>query len=374
MIEIKKVANKRDLKRFIDLPHELNKGIKQYVPELFIEQKKLFNKNKNPFFKHSSADFFLAFQNRKVVGRIVAIKNENYIEFSGNNYGFFGFFECVNDQSVANALFETAYSWLKDNGLEKMIGPENYTVNESCGILTQGFEFPPAIGMPYNQEYYKKLYEGFGFKTCKKLCAYSMNSENIPPQVYKLKKMGEKQLKKLGILIRPINMKDFDNEIEKFYKIYNSSFNDNWGFVPLTKKEFRFQADGLKDIAIPDIVLFAEKDEEVIGFILTLPDYNQVFIKIKRGRLFPFGLINLLKYKRKIDACRISVMGIKKEYRRMGIAPVLYAGIFESTHNKKIYKGEASYVMDDNRVMSKNIEFLDGKINKRYEIFEKDVL
>ena len=373
MIEIIKVKNKKELKRFIDFPHTLYKGVKQYVPELFGEQKKLFNQEKNPFFKHSKADFFIAYKDGVVSGRIVAIKNNNYIKYHVEKTGFFGFFECINDEEVADALFKTAYEWVRAEGVEKLVGPENYTINESCGILTEGFEYPPVLGMPYNLSYYKELYENFGFRIAMNLSAYRLSSLQIPSFAKRSMRISERQLVRNKITIRPINMKDFDAEIGRFHKIYNASFKENWGFVPLTEDEFRFQADGLKQIADPELVLFAEKDGEVIGFITTLPDYNQLFIKIKRGRLFPIGIFTFLLNRKKIDGCRVSIIGIKDEFRKLGIAPVLYGRIFEASHRKKLYMGEASYVMENNKVMRKNIEAIGGEVYKKYELYEKDV-
>ena len=374
MIETVKVVKVNELRKFIDLPHDIYKGDDNYVPELFMEQKKLFDKKKNPFFSHSSAEFFLAYKDGLPVGRIAAIRNNNYLDFQGTKEGFFGFFDCIDDQDVANALLNTACQWVKAQGLEKITGPENYTVNESCGILTEGFDRPPVIGMPYNKPYYRKLLEGFDMQTAMKLTAYQINSGEMARQAVKGKNIFKYRLAKQGITIRPFNMKDFNAEVDKFHKIYNDSFSENWGFVPLTLEEFRYQATGLKSVADPDLVLFAEKEKELIGFITTLPDYNQVFKQLKRGRLLPFGWLKILRAKKYIDRVRISIMGIKKEYRKSGVGAIFYARIFEQAKRKKLFYGEGSYVMENNEVMQKSIEFLGGNIYKRYRIYEKSLI
>ncbi|MCW8965671.1 MAG: GNAT family N-acetyltransferase, partial [Candidatus Pacearchaeota archaeon] len=256
-------------------------------------------------------------------------------------------------------------------GLEKITGPENYTVSESCGILTEGFDRPPVIGMPYNKPYYRKLLEGFDMQTAMKLVAYQINSGEIAHHTVRSKNIFKYRLSKEGITIRSFNMKDFNAEVDKFHKIYNDSFSENWGFVPLTREEFRYQAAGLKSVAVPDLVLFAEKDNELIGFITTLPDYNQVFKQIKRGRLLPFGWLKMLRAKKDIDCVRISIMGIKKEFRKSGVGAIFYARIFEQANRKNLFYGEGSYVMENNEAMQKSIEFLGGRIYKRYRIYEK---
>ncbi len=370
MLEVIKVQSKKELKQFIDFPHELYKEDKKYVPELYVSQKDIFNRNKYPFFKHSKAELFLAIENHKVVGRIVAIRNNNYIKFSGENIGFFGFFESIDDYRVAEILFNKTVEWIKEEGMEAIVGPENYTVNDSCGILTEGFDLPPVVGMPYNKSYYPNLFERYGFVKKTDMFAYHFPSNKTPENLKRHENIVAGKMRKLDIKIRPINMKNLDDEIRNFQKTYNLAFEKNWGFVPLTYEEFRYQANNLKKIADPEMVLFAEHKGEVIGFVVTLPDINQILIKIRKGRLFPLGLLKFLFYKKSITGCRISIMGITEKYRKMGIGALLYAKVFEITRRKNITGAEASYVMADNAVMNHNIKSIGGKVYKKYRIYE----
>ena len=373
MVDIVEVKSRKDLKRFIDFPHKLYSGDKNYVPELYVVQKALFNKKKYPFFRHSKATFYLGIKDHKVAGRIVAIRNNNYIKFSGEPIGFFGFFDAINDYEVAEALLSTTAEWLKQEGCHSMVGPENYTVNDSCGILTEGFEFPPVIGMPYNKPYYSELLEKFGLTKKINLVAYHFPSNKTPPNLQKNLLIAEKMIRDSGIVVRPIDMKNLDREIVKFRDAYNEAFSNNWGFVPMTLEEFSYQAKNLKKVADPEMVLIAERKNEIIGFVITLPNINQTLIKIKNGRLFPTGLLKLLYYKNKIDGCRISILGIAEQYREMGIAAYLYAKVFEMTRKKNISWAEASYVMEDNKIMNRNMKSIGGRIYKRYCIYEKAI-
>lgn len=370
MTEVIRVQSKKDLKRFIDLPHQIYRGDRNYVPELYTAQKELFDKTKYPFFRHSEAEFFLAVRGGKAVGRIVAIRNNNYISFTDREEGFFGFFETVDDYGVAEALFAAAAGWLKDNGLKACIGPENYTVNDSCGILTEGFDLPPVVGMPYNKPTYPGYFERYGFAKKIDMAAYHFHSNKTPVSLQEHEKAAGKMLLQSGIRIRPFDMKNLEAEILKFNKAYNSAFEKNWGFVPMTHEEFSYQAKNLKKIADPGMVLLAEHNDEIIGFVITIPDVNQVLIRIRNGRLFPFGLLKFLYYKNRINGCRISIMGVSGNYRKMGLGALLYAKVFEMTRKKNITWAEASYVMEDNAVMNRNMQSIGGRIYKKYRIYE----
>ena len=162
MVEVKKVASKKELKEFIDFPHHLYDGDENYVPELYLAQKDLLNKNKHPFFNHSTADFFIAYRDGQIVGRIAAILNNNYNNFTGDNAGYFGFFEVIEEYEIAELLLNTATQWVKDKGMKKLISPANYSTNETCGILIDGFDKPPTIMMTYNKSYYPDFLEKYG--------------------------------------------------------------------------------------------------------------------------------------------------------------------------------------------------------------------
>ncbi len=373
MITIRQAQFPKDLRTFIDLPHHLYAGDPNYVPELYLTMKEMLDLKKYPLFKHTKADFFLAMKGDKTVGRVVAFNNGNYTRFSGENVGFFGFFDCVEDEAVAGKLIEAVAEWGKQEGLQAMIGPLNYTVSDSCGILTEGFDMPPMIGMPYNKPYYAALFEKHGCTKQTDLVAYKVPSTLFPENLQRHARIAERQLEKEGIVIRPFNMKQFEKDTQLFHQAYNKAFARNWGFVPLSYQEFRYQAEGLKKIADTDLVLLAEHQGEVVGFICGIPNLNEVLIKMPKGRLFPFGVFKYLYHKRNIHTVRVTIMGVVETFRNKGIDVALYKQVFDAAHRKGIHWAEASYVMEDNTVMHRIMKMTGAHVYKRYRIYVKKV-
>ena len=371
MITVKKVETATDKIKFIDFVHDLYQDDKNYVPELFIAQSDLMNPKKNPFFKHSKADLFIAEKDGKVVGRIAAIRNNNYNEFTNSNVGFFGFFDVVNDYQVAKKLFDTVTDWMKKEGLNSILGPTNFSTNETCGLLIEGYDSPPMVMMTYNKAYYKDFLEKYGFGQQMDLVAYTLDPMDMPEKLLRLAKGVEERLKRKGITIRKIKMKDFNNEVEKVKEIYNAAWDKNWGFVPMTDDEFRHMGKDMKMILDQDFAYIAEQNGKMIGFSLTIPNVNEIFITIKRGRLFPTGLFKLLLNKSKIRSVRVITLGVLEEHRKLGIDVVFYAMNMETARNKKIKHAEASWILESNKEMNSPLLSINAKPYKKYRIFEK---
>ena len=375
MIQIKHVENEQDRMKFIKLPWSLYKDEKYWVPPLIFDVRNNLNTVKNPFYRHSEIDLFLAEKDGNVVGRIAAIKNDNHNKFHEDKSGFFGFFESINDADVSGKLFETACNWCKNKGLDTIIGPVNPSTNDECGLLVDGFNYEPVFLTPYNPEYYKKLVEGFGFKKGNDLYAYYIPADVIKDEkiMNKLERVAGLIKKKEGIVTRKVNMKDLDGEIRRIEEVYNDAWEKNWGFVPLTTEEFDFFKKNLKAIVDPDIVFFADIDGEAAGFSLALPDYNQIFKKLN-GRIFPFGIIKLLTGKKKINVMRVWAMGIRYKYQKRGIDSVFYLETIKEG-NRKGYKGaEISWVLEDNLPMRQTSEKLGAYIYKTFRIYSKNLL
>lgn len=370
MIEVVEVKSGKDLRKFIQFPIDLYRGDPNFVPELHVSQKKMFNRKKYPFFEHSKVDFFLAICKGSIAGRIALIRNNNHIIYSGEKCGFFGFFESVEDYEVTCALLDKAVSWTREEMLESIAGPENFTTNDSCGFLTEGFYDPPVFMMPYNKPYYSTYLERYGFSKKLDLVSYLLPTTDTPGKIIPVLKLAEERARKNSIKIRPINLKDFENEITKFREIYNYSYKNNWGFVPLTDNEFRYQAQDLKRIADPGSVIIAEKDGFIIAFLCAVPDLNQILINVKGGRLFPFGFIKLMTGKNKISRLRILILGVHPEYRNTGIDALLYESLFDFGRKNNIKNGEAGYVMENNPVMNSILISLGGQVVKKYRLYE----
>jgi GNAT superfamily N-acetyltransferase len=373
MIWIEPVDNKRRLKSFIDFPHKLYQGDSNYVPELFIAQKDLLTPGKHPFHEHSAMKLFLVYKNNTLKGRIAAILNNNHNEFNQAADGFFGFFDCVDDIEIAKYLFTEAAKWLREKGARTVIGPVNPSTNEPCGMLADGFEKPPVAMMVYNKPYYNRLVEECGFQKKVDLLAYDINIETIDDRSVKLQESLLKRLQKKNITIRPVNVKEFKKEVEKVREVYNAAWDHNLGFVPMTDKEFNYLAKDLKQVLDPQFCMVAEHEGKLVGFVLAIPDINQVLIKLKRGRLFPTGIFKLLMGLRKINYVRVLALGVTEGYRKMGIEACFYASMIMRGRQRKIKGAEASWILEGNEMMNKGISSMNGKVYKKYRIYRKDL-
>lgn len=367
-IEIKKVETQSELLKFIKCQWNFYKGYPHWVPPLIMDRKKLLSKEKNPFFKHAEADYFIAKRDGKIVGRIAAIKNDLHNKYHNDKVGFFGFFECINDQSVANLLFDTVKNWLEKKGLNAMRGPANPSSNDEYGMLIEGFDDEPRLLMTYNPEYYLTLCENYGFKKAKDLYAYKLENHKVISSD-KLKRVADIAAKRSKIKISELNMKNFNSELEKVKYVYNKAWAPNWGFIPMTEDEINSMAADLKQLVEPSLVLFGEIDGKLVGFALVMLDYNFIFKKMN-GRLFPFNFLKLFTEKKKIKWARVITLGIIPEYQKRGLDSVFYWDIVNRAHKIGIDLGEASWVLEDNEMMNRGAQVMGGEIYKKYRLYE----
>ena len=299
-IIVKKVgehtSQSKDQKVFVNLPWAIYKNDQNWVPPLKMAINDMLNP-KHPFYETGSAQCFLAFKDKDVAGRIMAINPKAYNDYHKSNVGFFGFFESIKDPNVTSALFAAVEDWLKQQGLTSIQGPFNLSSNYESGLLVKGFDDPPQVMMTYNPKYYQKYIEELGYEKAMDLLAYNVSYPVDMPEV--IVKISERAEKKSKITYRFFNKKDFDNEINRMFEIYNDAWEKNWGFVPMTQKEFKHTAKELKMILNEKLVVFAEVDGETAGFIVGLPDMNQVIKKVPSGSLLPFGIFKILNFKNK---------------------------------------------------------------------------
>ncbi len=368
--DIIRVETRGQRRQFIDLPHDLFAGDPHYVPALYVSQKKLLDRGKNPFFRHAEADLFLARKDRRTVGRIAAIRNGNYLRHERTNDCFFGFYDCVPDPSVSTRLLDTLVAWASVRGFDRVIGPVNFSTNDSCAVLAEGFDQPPVIQMTYNPPYYLDQLEGFGF--CKKmdLLAYRLDRSALNDKAVRLMPVLLKRLAAKDIRIRTIDMRRFRQEAERICEVYNSAWESNWGFVPMTQSEFAFAAAELKAVVDPDFTYIAEHRGRTIGFSLSVPNFNELLIRIRRGRLLPSGIFRLLTGKRKIRSMRILTLGVLRPYRNMGIDACFYAMNMVTAMRKGIHWAEASWILENNESMNRALVHIGGKPYKRYRLYE----
>jgi len=365
--EIVPVEDKRSLARFIDLPYSLYRGHPYWVPQLRIAQKELFDRKKHPFYAHAEMECFLACRNGDVIGRVAAIRDEKHIEFHQEQGGFFGFFECVNEQPVATALLGAARKWLMERGVQVIRGPVNPSTNYECAVLVDGFDSPPSVMMPYNPPHYDALIQGAGLRKAKDLYAYYSLTDEFP--VERFERLASRSAEAKDMRIRPIRMKAFMEDVELVWNVYNSAWSRNWGFVPVSKDEFMFMARDMKAILEPGLVLLGEVRGKVVGFALGLPDINQA-LKHTNGRLLPLGLLKILYHKRSIDSIRVLVLGVVEEYRTAGVAAGFYAELFRQAVQLGYRGCEMSWILEDNTLMNRSAKALNGKRYKTYRIYE----
>ncbi len=371
-LEIRPVASKRELNAFIELPWRLYRNEPNWVPPLRFERRQFLDRRRNPFFEHAEAEYFLAWRDGHPVGRITAQVDRNLNEFQSNSWGLFGFFECEQDPEVARALLDAAEAWLRARGRDRMVGPRNFTTNDECGVLVEGFERPAIILTDWTHRYYPGLLEGAGLDQAMDTLMWELYNDagqvsDVHPAIWK---MAEEVQSEHGIVVRPMRKKNLEAEIGRFLEVYNAAWERNWGFVPLTEGEVRHYAKQLKPLLDENWAFIAEKDGETVGAALTLPDFNQVFKKMN-GRLLPLGWARFLLEKRRIDRVRVFALGVKREWQHTGIAARFYQLHFESAARTPQKGGEMGWILESNTSMNRAMEGMGGKIVRRYRLYEK---
>ncbi len=371
LLAVKKVESESDRKKFIRLPWKIYHNYPLWVPPLLFERKKFLNTGINPFFEHARVDLFLALSNqREPVGRIALILDRSHNAFHSENVCFFGLFECIDDAKTANLLLDTAYDWCRSQGADKLIGPMNLSTNHECGLLVEGFDKRPMIGIPYNPPYYSKLLTDWGLKKAKDLLSLYLCPFKVPNY---LERAIVKIRKRNHFSIRPLRMNAYDEEIDHIWDVYNSAWSRNWGFVPMTRKEFAFAARELKTIVLPDLCFIAEKNGEPVGFSLCIPDMNQA-TKSMNGKLFPVGLVKYQLNKKKITDYRVLTLGVKKDFQRLGIDVSLYYETYKWMTEHRAHRVEMSWVLEDNQAMLAPLYRMNSKVYKRHRIYERECL
>jgi GNAT superfamily N-acetyltransferase len=364
-----------DVNRFIKAQWNFYTNDANWAPPLVMDRKKLLDVKKNPFYKHAKIALFVAERGGEIIGRIAGITNENHNKTHHDKVGFFGFFECVNEQAVANALFDKAKAWVKSQGMDTIRGPVNPSMNDEVGLLIDGFDSPAVVLMTYNPPYYQALIENAGLAKSKDLLAYWLKIEEY--QSEKLVRLQNAIRDRYQVTIRNINLKDntqFKKDIESFKKVYNIAWEKNWGFVKITDEEIDAMAGDLKMIADPELVYFIEVRGELAGMFFALPDINQINIRNKSGGVLGF-LWHLFTKKKQINACRIITMGVLPEYRKSGLDAVMYYEIKDRVIRNGYHRGgEASWILEDNVAMNQALTHaMNAVVYKTYRVYDQSL-
>ena len=366
------VSSSADLNAFLKFPWQIYRSDPAWVPPLLLERKEFLDRRKHPFYEHGDAALFLARSGGKIVGRIMASDDPNYNALHKTNTGCFGLFECIDDRGVAAALFEAAANWLRAKGRDEIMGPIDYSTNYVCGLLVEGFEFPPTLLTAHNPSYYTSLIERLGFE--KAMDFYAWWFSDPTRAAIRLRRLAGSLKKRHSATIRPGNLKNIRAESRRLREIYNEAWKENWGFVPFTEHEFEFMTKELKQLVVPEFTLIAEIGDEPVGFILCVPDINVALRKID-GRLtsygLPIGLAKLLYYKSRIRTARLIALGVKPKYRRGGIAEMLVLRIIEDAMVKRGFTGELSMTLEDNHLINRFLAAIGAQRYKTYRIYRR---
>ncbi len=373
---IRPVRTRRDREKFIRLPWALYRNDPAWVPPLLQERRDFLNPKKNPFFEHADMELFLAEKDGEPVGRISAQIDHLHNETHKEQTGFFGLFESINDPEVSSCLLNNAASWLKSRGMTVLRGPFNLSINEELGIVVKGQEHPPFILMAHTAPYYAGLLEHWGLKKLKDFFCWRYDSKRPVPEA--ALQLAEEARKHPGLVIREVDPKNLERDVRILIDVFNSAWEKNWAFVPLTENEIRKAAKDFKLLLEPKLALIAEVNGRPAAISLALPNLNEA-IKDLNGRLFPFGLFKLL-YRikmKKIRSARLMLLGIKKEFRKdalgAGLSVLLYVEKHKRSQELKHWGGELSWTLEDNQKINFGIEMMGGEHYKTYRVFEKSL-
>jgi hypothetical protein len=374
-LTIRPVKTRRELKRFVRVPFRLRRDDPQWVAPLIFERMQFLDRSRNPYFEHAEAEYFIAERDGEPVGRITAQVDQRWDEYQGGRDGMFGFFETADDPAVAAALLDRAGEWVAERGRERILGPMDFTTNDEVGLLVEGYELRPMILQPWHPPYYRELVEGRGFTKAMDLWMWWLalgelkEGNEFHPMIHAA---AEKVETEHGITIRHMRKRELRNEVRRFMEVYNEAWGDNWGFVPVTEAEVAFQAKALKQVLEERWTFIAERDGEVLGAALTLPDINQALAKLN-GRLLPLGWLRFLLAKRKIDNVRVFALGVKPHYQHTGIAAAFYIGHLEEADPDRVYGGETGWILEVNEPMNRAMEGMGGRVVKKYRLYEKSL-
>jgi GNAT superfamily N-acetyltransferase len=370
-VSVAAVSTKADQKAFLQFAWDHYAGDPYWVPPIRSEIKGLLNYRHHPFYDKGSIQTFLAYRDNKIVGRIAAIIDGFHNEHHKEQRGMFGFFESIDDDEVAAALFDAAKDWFAERGITQLRGPANPSQNYEWGMLVEGFDEMPTFMMTYNKPYYDKLVKQNGFVKSQDMFAYIGRMENLDKIDPKLLQVVNQATERFNIKVRPVSKKTFAEDVKSFLNIYNRAVEGQWGFTPLSEGEMKETSGGLKHLIVPEMTTVAEVDGKAVGAVFGLLDYNPLIKKID-GRLFPFGIFRLLWGRRKLKRVRLLSTNVLPEYQRWGLGIVLLARLVPECLKMGLESGEFSWVLESNKLSRGTLERGGAEKTKTYRIYDYD--
>lgn len=371
-MRIVEIASKdlKNQKAFIEFPFELYKNTPQWVPPLKNDIRQIFKPN-YAFYQYGEAIFFLVLSNSgKVLGRLAVANNHRYNDFNKTKTAFFYYFDCIDDSSVARALFSKGFKWAKNQGLNRILGPKGFTVLDGFGLLIKGFEHRPAFGQAYNPAYYQALIEDQGFSKVNDNFSGRVNKSVAVPE--KIARAAELVKKRMGFSVPLLKTKaDLRKVACEFQKLYNESLAAPAGNPPITDEDMAILVNQLLWIADPRLIKLIYKDGKTIGWLLVYPDIGAALQRIK-GRMFPFGWLHILRESKHSDWVNMNGIGIVEEYQRLGATAILYDEFYRSIMESDQYKyAEILQIREDNINSLMEVGNIEVDFHKTHRLYEK---
>jgi GNAT superfamily N-acetyltransferase len=376
-IEIRPIYTKQEFRQFFEFPWVLYRAEPNWIPPLLSMRRDLLDKKKNPAWEYMEGQYFGAWRGDKLVGTVTALINHRHNEIWNERVGWFGTFELYNEQAIADALLSTAAEWVKGRGYPVIRGPQSFTTHEDTGLLVDGF-LPPVLLMPYNPEYYQGLVEAAGFKKRMDMSSFYFHRdmEATTGMGARMKKLADWAAKRYKITIRSFDTKRKNEEFRLFRDLYNEGWDKNWGFVPMNDKELDVLIESLGMFVEPELAFFALVDGVAAGFALAVPDFNEMLQKAYPRPSVPelFSLLKVAwhwKITKSTRGTRLPLMGVKEEFRDMGVHTVLLNACFE--HIPAQYDHiDCGWVLETNTLYDMSLK-LGAKAYKTHRIYEKEL-
>lgn len=368
-IEVRPVESTADQEDFIYLPWQLYRDDPNWVPPILMSHRGLLGYAPEPFYERNEIQTFLATRDDIPCGRIAAIVNRGHLERYRDELGFVGFFESIDDPEVSGRLFDAARDWLAAQGLPRMRGPTNPSLNHECGLLIDGFHESPLFMMTYNHPYYQRLWDEYGFRKAHDLYAFGGHIDEIKRLDERLKFVVEEATRRFNIKCRKLDTSRMNEEVRTFLHIYNQALGGTWGFVPLSEAEIDHMAESMKFIIEPHLTVIGEIDGKAVGAIFALLDYNPL-IKELDGGLFPLGFLSLLTQRKRLKRFRLLATTVLPEYQSWGVGIVILAQLKQPCYDWGLEEAEFSWVLESNYLSAQTLRRGGAKLTKTYRLYD----
>jgi hypothetical protein len=369
-LEIRRVSGWLGRRVFVDVPFRIHGRDPGWIPPLRLSVHDRLSP-RHPAMAHQKTSLWVAFRDRRPVGRIAACVDSLFDEYQGVRWGWIGFFDTFDDPAVATALFDVACGWAAAEGAETCVGPANFTTNDELGLMVEGFDDPPSILTLQNPPYYEKLWTEYGWEPAMDLWGWSF--DRAKTGLSERHRRGLERIEKRALVrVRELNMSDYDTEVGRFFEIYNAAWKDNWGFAPMPEAEVRHLAKQLKQIIKPRWAFGLETTDGIpVAVCLALPDVNVLMRRVRSGRLLPFGWYPLLRGRKKLNRARVWALGIRPDQQHLALGPLLYREIVDRLTADDIERAEASWTLATNYRINDQIAAMGAKRSKVWRLYQR---